>query len=44
MSGIDVCDTVSDCPHFIGPPVGCEADPDVLPFLKTCRYQATEEQ
>jgi hypothetical protein len=40
MSGIDVCDTVQDCPHFIGPPTGCEADPEGPPFLKTCRYGA----
>jgi hypothetical protein len=37
-SGIDACDTVGDCPVFLGPPVGCEADPEGPPFLKTCRY------
>jgi hypothetical protein len=37
-SGIDVCDTVADCPVFVGPPVGCEAAPEGPPFLKTCRY------
>jgi hypothetical protein len=37
-SGIDVCDTVADCPVFVGPPVGCEADADGPPFFKTCRY------
>lgn len=37
-SGIDVCDTVADCPEFLGPPVGCEHDPYYPPFIKTCRY------
>jgi hypothetical protein len=39
-SGIDVCDTVRDCPVFVGPPVGCKADAEGPPFLKTCRYAA----
>jgi hypothetical protein len=40
MSGIDVCDTIADCPEFLGPPTGCEADPAHPQFLKTCRYRA----
>lgn len=39
-SGIDVCDSIRDCPNFIGPPIGCEAEPDGPPFLKTCRYRS----
>ena len=39
-SGIDVCDTISDCPTFLGPATGCAADADGPPFLKTCRYDA----
>jgi hypothetical protein len=39
MSGIDVCDTVADCPVFIGAPTGCDADPAGPSFLKTCRYR-----
>jgi hypothetical protein len=39
-SGIDVCDTVADCPNFLGPPTGCAADAEGPPFLKTCRYEA----
>jgi hypothetical protein len=42
MSGIDVCDTIADCPVFVGPPTGCDADPLGPPFLKTCRYAASE--
>jgi hypothetical protein len=42
-SGIDVCDTIADCPVFLGPPIGCAADPKGAPFLKTCRYAGGEE-
>lgn len=37
-SGIDVCETVRDCPDFVGPATGCAADPSGPPFLKTCEY------
>ena len=37
-SGIDVCDTVKDCPDFVGPPTGCRPDPGGAPFVKTCVY------
>ena len=37
-SGVDVCDSVADCPNFVGPPIGCEPDPDGPPFVKLCRY------
>lgn len=40
MSGVDVCDTVEDCPYFVGPPTGCAAHPNNPPFLKTCQYEA----
>jgi hypothetical protein len=40
MSGIDVCDTIADCPEFLGQPTGCDANPEHPPFLKTCRYRA----
>jgi hypothetical protein len=36
-TGIDVCRTIADCPHFGGPPTGCAADP-ALPSVKFCRY------
>ena len=39
-TGIDVCDTVEDCPAFVGPPVGCESDPEGPAFLKYCRYRS----
>jgi hypothetical protein len=39
VNGIDVCETVRDCPVFLGPPTGCEADPEGPAFLKTCQYQ-----
>jgi hypothetical protein len=39
MSGIDVCETVRDCPVFLGPPTGCEAAPEGPAFLKTCSYR-----
>lgn len=42
MSGIDVCETVNDCPDFIGPPTGCTAAPEGPPFLKTCQYGASK--
>jgi hypothetical protein len=38
MSGIDVCETVQDCPYFLGPPTGCTADAGGPAFLKTCDY------
>jgi hypothetical protein len=41
-SGIDVCATIADCPHFGGPPTGCSADPDGLPSVRICRYAFPE--
>jgi hypothetical protein len=41
-TGIDVCATIADCPHFFGPPTGCSVDPDGLPSVKVCQYAFPE--